>query len=435
MLENANITDRPSAIKRHVLGLRLASSLLALMNFLFLVTSIVTPSFLLPLASKGSSLAHLLVFIIALALAVFVNAKNYFFFLIISVGSIVLFYLSYRYFLTIDFLASAIDPDLGAGRGGDYQFLLQVAFITLSVVYLRFKVVLFMTAFMVFFLCLEVATWYLAFEGLFFSNDYSVIFSNPNAINQIFFTGNVFVAVTTVFIVLLVSWYVERLTDQAAVIETNNAELGRYFSPSVKEEIIKEGLSSVKNKKNKSMVAVLFTDINKFSSITESMDPEDVLELVSQYQTKMVAAIFASGGTVDKFIGDAVMATFGTPVSRGNDAQNAFECSRLMQVSMRRWAKEREEQNLPVISHRIGIHFGECVIGNVGSDERREYTVLGDAVNVASRLCDACKDFDTELLISEEVKNRLSENIESNAITDFAIRGRKSKINVYALSV
>ena len=168
MLENTNITDRPSAIKRHVLGLRLASSLLALMNFLFLVTSIVTPSFLLPLASKGSSLAHLLVFIIALALAVFVNAKNYFFFLIISVGSTLLFYLSYRYFLTIDFLASAVDPDLGAGRGGDCQFPLLVAFITLSVVYLRFKVVLFMTAFMVFFLCLEVAPWYLAFEGLFF---------------------------------------------------------------------------------------------------------------------------------------------------------------------------------------------------------------------------------------------------------------------------
>ena len=99
------------------------------------------------------------------------------------------------------------------------------------------------------------------------------------------------------------------------------------------------------------MLVVLFTNINKFSSITESMDPDDVLELVSQYQTKMVAAIFASGGTVDKFIGDAVMETFGTPVSRGNDAQNAFECSRLMQVSMRKWAKERGTESTRNIAY------------------------------------------------------------------------------------
>ena len=89
------------------------------------------------------------------------------------------------------------------------------------------------------------------------------------------------------------------------------------------------------------MLVVLFTVIHKFSAITESMELEDVLKLLSQYQKKMVAVIFASGGTIDKFIGNAVMATFGTAVSRGNNAQNAFECSRLMQVSMRKWAKER----------------------------------------------------------------------------------------------
>ena len=92
-----------------------------------------------------------------------------------------------------------------------------------------------------------------------------------------------------------------------------------------------------------SLVAVLFTDINGFTKMTETMDPKDVVRLVSEYQSKMVAAIFSSGGTVDKFIGDAVMATFGTPTSRGNDAQNAFECARKMQIAMNQWSKERAE--------------------------------------------------------------------------------------------
>ena len=79
----------------------------------------------------------------------------------------------------------------------------------------------------------------------------------------------------------------------------------------------------------------------------------------------MVAAVFQNGGSVDKFIGDSVMATFGTPVSRGNDAQNAFECARQMQTAMRQWSKERTEKSLPEIQHRIGIHVGNCIVGNL----------------------------------------------------------------------
>ncbi len=149
----------------------------------------------------------------------------------------------------------------------------------------------------------------------------------------------------------------------------------------------------------------------------------------------MVAAVFKNGGTVDKFIGDAVMATFGTPVSRGNDAQNALNCIRQMQISMREWEKERSDKGLPKIKHRVGVHYGTCFVGNVGSEDRIEFTVIGDTVNVASRICEACKEIKSDILISEEVKLRLSENLPTEEVKGFQVRGRNKKINLHKVSV
>ena len=91
---------------------------------------------------------------------------------------------------------------------------------------------------------------------------------------------------------------------------------------------------------------------------------------------------------------------------------------------MRQWEKERDERNLPIIRHRI-YHYGPCFVGNVGSEDRVEFTVIGDAVNVANRVCDACKDLETSVLITEDVKIRLSENIPTEVTKGFAIRGRR----------
>ena len=165
------------------------------------------------------------------------------------------------------------------------------------------------------------------------------------------------------------------------------------------------------------------------------MKPQEVLALLSEYQTKMVSAVFEHGGTVDKFIGDSVMATFGTPFSKGNDAQNALNCVRQMQISMREWEKERRAKNLPIVKHRVGAHFGVCFVGNVGSSERVEYTVIGDTVNVASRICDACKDTDAEVLFSDKIMAKLKEKLASEVISNFSIRGRKEKIDLHKIAV
>ena len=150
-----------------------------------------------------------------------------------------------------------------------------------------------------------------------------------------------------------------------------------------KNEIEQTGLNFSEDGPKNLNVAVLFTDIVGFTKLSEHMKPNDVLQLLSEYQSIMVDCIFEFNGTVDKFIGDAVMANFGTPKSAGNDAQNAFDCALTMNKKLNDWNKLRNEQGLQQIEHRIGIHYGPCVFGNIGSELRTEFAVIGDPVNLS----------------------------------------------------
>jgi class 3 adenylate cyclase len=290
---------------------------------------------------------------------------------------------------------------------------------------------------MIFFQSLLALTLYEIFQldGLYFTLDPTKIASDPLAINKFSFVSYITATAVIIFGTILLAWRNEKNIEDAANQERSTAVLGRYFSPEVREEIKKSSYSVVENNESEKYVAVMFTDIVGFTKLSEGMESKEVLGLLSQYQSKMVKTIFESGGTVDKFIGDAVMATFGTPVSRGNDAQNALQCARQMQIEMREWEKEREHSGKPKIEHRIGIHIGPCFVGNVGSDERVEFTVIGDTVNVASRVCDACKDLNAKVIITDEMKLRLSENISSETIERFEIRGRKEKITLHKIDL
>ena len=177
-------------------------------------------------------------------------------------------------------------------------------------------------------------------------------------------------------------------------------------------------------------IAVLFTDIEGFTEIAEPMQSRDVLRLLSEYQSLMVSAIFDHRGTVDKFIGDAVMANFGTPQSHGNDAQNAFDCAVSMHRKLAIWNERRIKAGLPEIQHRVGIHFGDCIVGNVGNEQRLEYTVIGDTVNVASRICSLCKDVDTNFIITSELAKRITHRESSKELRGQSIRGKREKIDL-----
>jgi len=106
-----------------------------------------------------------------------------------------------------------------------------------------------------------------------------------------------------------------------------------------------------------------------------------------------------------------------------------------MQISMREWEKQRSDKGMPAIKHRIGVHYGSCFVGNVGSEDRVEFTVIGDTVNVASRICEACKDVKSDVLISDQVKLRLSENLPTEEVKNFEVRGRNKKITLHKLVV
>ncbi len=264
----------------------------------------------------------------------------------------------------------------------------------------------------------------------YFSSDPQTIVSDAMVMNKVVFLGNIQVSVILILGTIWIAWRLEKVTDDAAKQERSSVTLGRYFSPDIRQEIENESSLDAKSSKEKK-VAILFTDIVGFTKLSENMAPNQVLELLSKYQTKMVDAIFANGGTVDKFIGDSVMATFGTPVSRGNDAQNALNCAKQMQIVMDNWDSDISVPSNLKIKHRIGIHYGNCFAGNSGSDQRVEYTVIGDAVNLASRICEACKEVGCNFLISDEFMRHLSEKPKSEVIKNFSIRGRKEKVDLH----
>ena len=267
-------------------------------------------------------------------------------------------------------------------------------------------------------------------EEIYFTTDLQKLAVDGNAVNQTIM--NMHLNATIIFIMViggLVSFHGWALRSSVD-LEKSKENYRRYFSPDIGDEIENGDLVIGQDGSRVTNVAVLFTDIVGFTKLSEKMDPQDVLDLLSEYQTLMVDAIFQHKGTVDKFIGDAVMANFGTPRSHGNDAQNAFNCGVLMNHKLAEWNKVRVEEGLSEIQHRIGIHFGKCVVGNMGSEQRLEFAVIGDAVNVASRICDACKNFDTNFLISADVANRITCDVPSEDAPNVGMRGREGKIDL-----
>src|SRR5207253_118915 len=173
----------------------------------------------------------------------------------------------------------------------------------------------------------------------------------------------------------------ERIEEERKIRD----RMARYHSPAVVDEIVR-GSVSAEAEVRTADVSILFADISGFTTVSETKKPEEVAEFLSHFFSCAVESIFAYGGTLDKFIGDAVMAFFGAPLPQEDHADRAVLTGLMLQRLVGEWNEERDKVGLPPVRVRVGINSGPAVVGNVGTEKRVDYTVLGSSVNIASRL-------------------------------------------------
>lgn len=181
-------------------------------------------------------------------------------------------------------------------------------------------------------------------------------------------------------------------------------------------------------------VTILFSDIRGFTSISEQLDAQHLVALLNEYFTEMVDIVMDHGGVVDKYIGDAIMVVFGAPVPQPDDALRAVRAAVKMRESLARLNRRLEARGATPIRTGVGLHSGEVVAGNIGSERRMEYTVIGDAVNLASRLEGATKDLGADLVISETTYELVREQVTAEVLGTITVKGREQPVAVYAVT-
>lgn len=206
--------------------------------------------------------------------------------------------------------------------------------------------------------------------------------------------------------------------------------MGKYMSEDVMKRVI-QNIDNLGLGGKKAVVTVLFSDIRGFTTMSEQMSAEQVSQILNEYFTEMEPIITKYNGVINKFIGDAVMAIFGEPIQDKNHAQNAVKCAYEMLEKVKELQKKWAKEDKPKIEIGIGINTGEVFVGNIGSVNRMEYTVIGDTVNLASRLESYNKTYKTKMLISSSTYEEVKGIVDVIRISDVQIRGKAHKMDIY----
>ncbi|MCG8335339.1 MAG: adenylate/guanylate cyclase domain-containing protein [Proteobacteria bacterium] len=205
---------------------------------------------------------------------------------------------------------------------------------------------------------------------------------------------------------------------------------GQFVSNEVKDKIIAEKRDMPGERKQ---VAILFSDIRSFTSYCEHNTPELIIEQLNEYFERMVFCITSHGGVIDKFIGDAIMAVFGGVIDLDNPSEKSLKAAEMMQSELKTLNEEWSAKGFPQLQNGIGIHYGEVLQGTIGSKNRKEFTVIGDAVNVASRLEGLTKEYKTSIILSQDSYQQLKSSSRKNLanLDQTTVKGRKDPVIIW----
>ena len=228
---------------------------------------------------------------------------------------------------------------------------------------------------------------------------------------------------------------IKRHALQAVIAQNKEQKTRNIFQKYVPADVIEEIFANPEEMLTgeSRVLAVLFSDIRSFTTISEKLTPDEVVESLNQYFTLMVDAIVNRGGIVDKYMGDAIMSFFGAPVRREDDAYQSVLASLDMLDSLEDfnvWQRKRERPDFKI---GIGINYGAVTVGNIGSEKKMDYTVIGDMVNLASRLEGLTKRYTQPLIVSDSVIRKVGDQLPHRLLDRVVVKGRTTGVGVYSV--
>ena len=205
--------------------------------------------------------------------------------------------------------------------------------------------------------------------------------------------------------------------------------MSRYMDPGIADQLLEDGADIMGGLDT--TATLLFSDLRSFTNITESLGAQGTVKLLNEYFEIMVECISEQGGMLDKFIGDAIMAAFGLPISHEDDEDRGVKAGINMISRLWEWNNQREKDGKPALDMGLGLNTDKIVAGNIGSQKRMDYTMIGDGVNLAARLESACKQYNARILISDYTFKKLKGTYRIRYIDDVVVKGKSEPVGVH----